>query len=271
MLTPVWIQVKERGNMSDSEDQDKSFKVLLSHSVFPHNVSLLLPPKSCIPLKESHRVIHGTCILWVLRSVSDFGCQPEKIIQHLLSQHPSLQGWDDQSMSTNIRAIASVHAERVGGALTFEDGWSLAKAFHIHSWIFSVHGGQGQFLQSTRHSKVKGMWLVDEGSVRDRHAWGLMVFRWEVASCWWVTVWAWRLRTCPWKGDAIRYPHLCEGDIHMPLMQKRPISIVELWVFWSLCQVVWASVLHVWMRNVGLLGYDHWGNIPLHKTTLWLL
>lgn len=25
--------------------------------------------------------------------------------------------------------------------------------------IFSAHGGQGQFLQSARHSKVKGMWL----------------------------------------------------------------------------------------------------------------
>lgn len=180
-------------------------------------------------------------------------------------------GMDDRSMSAKTGDIGSVHAGRVGGALTFEDGWSLAKIFHIHSWIFSAHGGQGQFLQSACHSKVKGMWLVDEGSERDRHAWGFMVVRWEAGSCWWMTVWAWRLRTCPLKGDAIRYPHLCEADIHMPLMQKRPISIAELPVFWSLCQVVWASVLHVWMRNVDLLGYDHWEKTPLHKTTLWLL
>lgn len=55
-----------------------------------------------------------------------------------------------------------------------------------------------------------------------------------------------------------------------PLMQRRPISIAELPVFWSLCQVVWASVLHVWMGNVDLLGYDHWEKPPLHKMTLWL-
>lgn len=221
MLTPMWIQVKERENMSDNEDGDKSFQELLSHSVFPHNVSLLLPPESCIPLKESHHIIHRTFILWVLSSVSDFVCQAE-IIQPFLSLHPSIQ--NDQSMSTNIGDIGSVHGERVGGALTFEDGWSLAKAFHIHGWIFSTHGGQGQFLQSARHSKVKEMWPVDEGSVRDRHAWGLMVFRWEAASCWWVTVWAWRFRTCPWKGVAIRYPHLRGWYTYAPYAEEAHIN-----------------------------------------------
>lgn len=99
-----------------------------------------------------------------------------------------------------------------------------------------------------------------------------MVVRWEAASCWWVTVWAWRLRTCPLEGDAIRYPHLCRPYIHMPpLMQRRPVSIAELPVFWSLCQVVWANVLHVWMENVDLLDYDHWEKPPLHKMTLCFL
>lgn len=51
-------------------------------------------------------------------SVGDFVAQPEKIIHHFLS----IQGWDDRSMSAKKEGILGgcVHAERVGGALTFE-------------------------------------------------------------------------------------------------------------------------------------------------------
>lgn len=196
------------------------------------------------------------------------GGQPKEIIHHFSFEIPPHRvGWSIHG-SKNRGCWEGAGAGGVRCSYFWR--WlNLAKIFHIHNWIFSAHGGQGQFLQSARHSKVKGMWLVDEGGKRDRHAWGFMVVRWEAASCWWVTVWAWCLRTCLLKGDAIRYPYLCEADIHMPLMQKRPLSIAELPLFWSLCQVVWASVLHVWMRNVDLLSYDHWEKTCLHKT-LWL-
>lgn len=42
---------------------------------------------------------------------------------------------------------------------------------------YSGHIVDRQFLQSACHSKLKGMWLVDEGSKRDRQAWDFMVVR----------------------------------------------------------------------------------------------
>lgn len=222
MLIPVWNQVKERENMT-MRMEIKAFKnswailffLTMSASSFHQNPAF---PWRSLTISSTELLY---CEFWV-QSVTLFTKQRRPFNLSLLASLRTGTGWSIHEHK--YRDIGSVHGERVGGDLTFEDGWSLAKAFHIHGWIFSAHGGQGQFLQSARHSKVKGMWLVDEGSVRDRHAWGFMVFRWEAASCWWVTVWAWRLRTCPRKGVAIRYPHLRGWYTYAPYAEKAHIN-----------------------------------------------
>lgn len=144
----MWIKVKERGNTSGSQDGGRALSgekskarqtakaEILSRYVFPHSVGLLFPPEPCTVLEESHLIIHRALVSRVSPSVGDFGAQPEKIIHHFLSRHPSIQWWDDRSMSAKKKEGipgVCVYAERVGGALTFEGGWSLAKIFHIHS------------------------------------------------------------------------------------------------------------------------------------------
>ncbi len=80
---------------------------ILSCYVSPQSVSLLFPPEPCTAL-ESHLIIHRALVLRVSPSVGDFGAQPEKIIHHLLSRLPSIQGRDDRSMSAKKEGIPGV-------------------------------------------------------------------------------------------------------------------------------------------------------------------
>lgn len=177
-LSPVWIKVKERGNMSGNEDGGRALNgeksktrqtakaELLSRYVFPHTVRLLFPPEPCIVLKESDLIIHRASLSGVSPLVGDFGAQPEKISHHFLSWHTSIQGWNDRSMSAKKEGI-------LGGCVCMRelDGLSLLKVVEVlpRYFIFIVKYSarmvdRGNFCSQPAIQKWKGCGLWMKGA-----------------------------------------------------------------------------------------------------------
>lgn len=146
---------------------------------FPHSVSLLFPLEPCAVLKESHLIIHRDwdLVSGVSPSVADFGAQPEKIIHHFLSWHPSIQGWDDRFMSAK-RGVGGYWEYVLCVCMTRElEGPSLLKVVEVlpRYFIFIVKYSarmvdRGNFCSQPAIQKWKGcgLWMKGAGEI-DTH------------------------------------------------------------------------------------------------------